>query len=251
VARQDWPAAVDYVRQHTGAKDVQVVAHCVGSMSFLMAMLSGMTGVRSAVCSQLTLHPQSWWFNNVKSHLHLARVALDLGIDAVNVDWHHGFLNNALDVVLRMTPIPEGEGCNSPVCRRIAALFGPSYKHAQLNEATHDAIHEIFGMVSATAFDHIATILNKGVVVDKDGNDVYMPHLDRLAFPIFFIAGADNHEFYPITSERTLAVLSERNGAQHYQRQVFPGYAHMDCFVGKTADADIFPAIARYLDATG
>ena len=36
---------------------VQVIAHCVGSMSLLMAGLDGMTGVRGAVCSQVTTHP--------------------------------------------------------------------------------------------------------------------------------------------------------------------------------------------------
>jgi len=80
IATQDWPAAVDYVRGHAGVDKVQVIAHCVGSMSFLMAMLAGMKGVQSAVCSQLTLHPVSWWTNYIKSSIHLARRLRELGI---------------------------------------------------------------------------------------------------------------------------------------------------------------------------
>ena len=57
IARVDWPAAIDEVRRRTGADSVQVIAHCVGSMSLLMAGLSGMGGVRGAVCSQVTTHP--------------------------------------------------------------------------------------------------------------------------------------------------------------------------------------------------
>ena len=41
----------------TGAPTVQVMAHCVGSMTFLMAMMAGLQGVRSAVSSALTLYP--------------------------------------------------------------------------------------------------------------------------------------------------------------------------------------------------
>ena len=57
IAQYDWPAAVNFVRSKTGKDSVQVVAHCVGSMSLLMAILGGMTGVRSAICSQLGAYP--------------------------------------------------------------------------------------------------------------------------------------------------------------------------------------------------
>ena len=52
IATRDWPAAIAKVREVSGADSVQVVPHCVGSMSFLMALAAGMQGVRSALCSQ-------------------------------------------------------------------------------------------------------------------------------------------------------------------------------------------------------
>ena len=36
IARRDWPTAVAEVRRRTGAPSVEVVAHCVGSMSLLI-----------------------------------------------------------------------------------------------------------------------------------------------------------------------------------------------------------------------
>jgi hypothetical protein len=39
-----------------GAADVQIVGHCVESLSTYMALLAGMTGVRQFVSSQLTPH---------------------------------------------------------------------------------------------------------------------------------------------------------------------------------------------------
>jgi cholesterol oxidase len=213
-------------------------------------MLAGMKGVQSAICSQLTLHPVSWWTNRIKASIPLARGLRELGVRSVNVNWRHGPLTDILDLLLRLDPIPPGEGCPIETCHRIFGLFGPSYKHAQLSPATHAAIHEMFGVVGATAFEHIAVILNKGHVVDSKGNKTYMPHLDRLAFPIFFIAGADNKEFYPVTSERTYQVLCDENGPIHYTRQIFDDYAHMDFFIGKNAARDIFPALATYLENT-
>ena len=52
------PAAVPSIRQITGAPSVPVIAHCIGSMTFLMAMMGGLQGVRSAICSQLGTVPR-------------------------------------------------------------------------------------------------------------------------------------------------------------------------------------------------
>ena len=57
IAHEDWPACVRFILEATGASDVQAIAHCVGSMSIMMALLDGMQGVRSMISSQLTLHP--------------------------------------------------------------------------------------------------------------------------------------------------------------------------------------------------
>ena len=52
IALKDYPAAVELVRRITRAATVQMVVHCYGSTTFVMAMLAGLQGVRSAVCSQ-------------------------------------------------------------------------------------------------------------------------------------------------------------------------------------------------------
>ncbi|MEP3145314.1 hypothetical protein [Qipengyuania citrea] len=60
IARHDWPAAIRKIRAVTGADSVQAIAHCVGSMSLLMGIGAGwVSGVRSMIASQLTLHPVS------------------------------------------------------------------------------------------------------------------------------------------------------------------------------------------------
>ncbi len=59
VALCDYPAAVEFVRGTAGVETVQVMAHCVGSLTLLMSLATGLAGVRSAVCSALTLHPRA------------------------------------------------------------------------------------------------------------------------------------------------------------------------------------------------
>ncbi len=248
IARQDWPAAVAQVRTLTGAETVQVVGHCVGSMSFLMAMLSGLTGVRSAVCSQLTTHPRGPKINEVKAGLRLASFLTVLGVETLTPDFdtHADWQNRLYDILLRLYPTQEPY--NNPVDRRILFMYGEVYKIAQLNEATHDAVHEIFGPANMTFFRHMSLILREGHIVDQHGKDVYLPHLERLAIPIAFIHGSDNAFFFPEGSEITYNLLCEKNGRDRYVRHVIPGYAHMDCFMGKNASQDVFPTILTELE---
>jgi cholesterol oxidase len=85
-------------------------------------------------------------------------------------------------------------------------------------------------------------------IVDREGRDVYLPHLDRLAIPITFLHGARNRLFLPEGTRRTLQVLAQANDARLYQRVEFPAYAHMDLFIGRHAAADVYPEVVRQLD---
>jgi len=247
VATRDYPAAIAKVREVTGAKDVQVMAHCVGSMTFLMAMLAGMQGVRSAISSALTLYPVSPILNRIRAGLDLGQLLVAAHIDTLTTDFdRQKAVDVALDGILRA--FPSKEQCTSAVCRRILGIYGDVYKHLQLNDGTHNAIHEMFGVANVRTFNHISLIVRTEHVVDANGGETYMNHLDRLAFPITFLHGAENNLFLPEGSLDTLRTLANANDAGLYQRIVFPNYAHMDCFIGKNASADVFPTIVAELD---
>ncbi|HSK39205.1 MAG TPA: hypothetical protein VK943_05515, partial [Arenibaculum sp.] len=87
IARHDYPAAVGAIRARTGAETIQVMAHCVGSLTFQMAQTLGLEGVRSAVCSQLTLHPHPPLLNRIKGGLYLAELVKGAGIDTLSTDF--------------------------------------------------------------------------------------------------------------------------------------------------------------------
>ncbi|MDQ6685122.1 MAG: alpha/beta fold hydrolase, partial [Pseudomonadota bacterium] len=251
IARIDWPAAVAFVLEVTGATDVQAVAHCVGSMTLLMALLDGMKGVRSVISSQLTLHPVTGWLNEAKADLGAARLLQGYAPLAGHFDSVPGTtdLDRQIDTLAWKVPMPVGEQCKSPLCHRVFSIFGPSYAHAQLNHATHTALAEMFGSVSLRPFDQLSLMMQQGLAVDAEGRNVYVvpANAARLALPITFVAGALNQLFVPETCLRTQAWLSAFNDPALYTRHIFADYAHMDLFVGRDAARDVYPFLLAQL----
>jgi cholesterol oxidase len=252
IATTDWPAAVQYVLERTGAKDLQVLAHCVGSMSLLMALLNGMSGVRSVISSQLTLHPVTDWLSYLKTDINVASLLCNLGdlngrIPIVPGDTD---LDKQMDVAISIVPIPDGEQCKNPVCRRIFSVFGASYTHSQLNHWTHTAMGEMFGDVAIKPFEHLSLIMERGRAVDHNGDDAYMrdSQVRNLALPISFVAGAANRLFYPQTANTTYRWLCSRNDPTLYKFHTIEGYAHMDLFIGRNAAEDVYPFFLAELD---
>lgn len=272
IARYDWPAAVSFITKQLAKEELpaqlQAIVHCVGSMSLLLSLLQGHVDRKhfsSLICSQLTLHPVTNWQNNAKADLKVAKDLEDL-VDMFNVeatvDMNAGVtdFDRAFDVFSYEFPKPPGEQCNNPVCNRVMTVYGPSYLHDQLNHQTHIHMRDWFKAISLRPFEQLSKMMAVGYVVDAEGNNSYLTHpyvnsenpglqVAGLDLPITFIAGGRNLEFLPETSQRTLAWLKAHNSdhEDQYDRHVFADYGHMDCFIGKTADEDIFPYLMSQL----
>jgi cholesterol oxidase len=248
IAAYDYPAAVAKVREISGAESVQVMAHCIGSLTLLMSLALGLEGVRHAVASQVTFHPRAGVLNELRSGIYAGNAIQALGIDTLTTDredlsWSERLYERALQLY------PSGEeDCGLPFCRRVMFMYGEVYDHDQLNDATHEHLYEVFGVANMTTFRHITRILREGHVVTSDGEDVYLPATDNLRLPITFLHGENNRLFKPEGSQLTVDYLREANGPELYNRVVVPGYAHMDLFVGKDAASDVYPVITAELD---
>jgi cholesterol oxidase len=288
IAVYDWPAAVDAVCRATGAKDVQILAHCVSSLTLLMALLNGLQRVRSVIASQFSLHPVTHWFNYTRLDLDvvplidgglgkyladklplgeraIAALTRELngvlpgglpahlltGLPYIDVRSSSSPDDQALDALLWNLPMPSQDHCKNPVCHRMFAVYGLALNHANLNEATHNALVDIFGPISSRLFEQLSQIMRVGYAVDRNGKNTYLPNAARLALPITLLSGARNQILMPESTQRTLAWLRRSNPAHAsiYTRHVFPDYAHMDLFIGKNADRDIFPFIEATLNA--
>ncbi|HEY6787718.1 MAG TPA: GMC oxidoreductase [Trebonia sp.] len=251
IARRDWPLAVAKVLEVTGRDDLQAFGHCVGSGSLQMAILAGLTGVRSAVCAQFPLHPVTSMFNQVKSGLHVANVLGGMGLRVVAPTNVPSLPDALLDVAFRTLPMPAEEQCGQAVCRWINAIYGCTHRHAQLNDATHRALNEMFGVGNLEALRHLALMMRRGLAVTHDGGKDYFEHPKRFAdTKLLLLQGRRNYIFHPAGTLRTLRWLREHNPRGDYQRIVLPDYAHLDAIVGARAAVDVYPRIAGFFDRT-
>ena len=253
IARFDWPAAIEKIRAVTGADSVQAVSHCVGSMSLLMGIGAGwITHVRSLISSQLTLHPVTDWLNYMKADLGVADMLGEISLLGGHIDFvSQGTEEDyEIDAVAYQIPVPDGQDCKNPTCRRVFGVFGPSWDHRQLGHDTHLALGSMFSRVSLSPFKQLQTIMRKGMAVDANGNSIYTDNdaARRLALPISFLSGATNQIFYPESGQRTRVWLSERNGASLYRQRIIPDYGHMDLFIGRNAHRDVTPKILEELE---
>jgi cholesterol oxidase len=255
-AREDYQPAVDLVRKVTGAESVQVMAHCFGATTFVMAMLGGwLTGVRSAVISQIATDVIVPYFpQRVLAQLRAPSLFSAIGLDHVNARaaTADGVSGRLADGLIRVfVPFRRGERTRSATSNRITALYGQLYETAQLNNLTFEvALPEMFGEANINAFKQLALIARRLTIVDAAGSDKYLPHLERLSIPITFIHGALNRCFLPESTERTVARLAAKNGPDLYTRHVIEGYGHIDCIFGKNAASDVYPHILAHLEKT-
>jgi len=262
----------------SGKPDVQVVAHCIGCMSLFMAMLYQPLPIRSVIASATGPHAISNWYNFAKSDGKLASMmadgvpdelhglidAAELPADVTDAaknglpvfypgapseKWSDD-LNGAMDLLVWKAPAFAPTPCYSPTCHRITFSFGPSYRHAQLNQETHNSIADLYGPVSSQPFKHIAKIFRTGHAVSMDGKFNYLDGIDNLTMPIHFIVGDRNQQMLPESTLRTQRWLQDHFPDQRgrYTRTVYPDYGHMDTFIGKNADRDIFPDLLAILD---
>ena len=288
IAAIDWPWAVGFVRDRrkeegTDRGSVQLLAHCLGGLTAMMALQAGyVTGVRQMIVSQFTTQPVAGWFNQMKADLGLSTF-IHGGIGTRWAEMIGAAMGNpALTQLLEGTPVfdlrtsppppgpptpvqsvdllintalwnvpfPPGESCYNPTCHRVFGVFGPVYSHAQLTEATHNALNDIAGPVATLPFDQLAMIMQAGRALDATGRDVYFGQPERLDFPIHFISGALNQLVMPETTLRSQRWLREAMPAKaaQFTREVFAGYGHLDCLIGRNAAQDVFPSILAQLE---
>ncbi|MGH3494546.1 MAG: alpha/beta fold hydrolase, partial [Sciscionella sp.] len=247
IARDDWPIAVKKVLDETGRDDLQAFGHCVGSVSLQMAILAGLRGVRTAVCAQFPLHPATSVFNLVKSHLRTPEVLEAIGVGVVAPDTRRSLRDETLDVVSRALPMPAEERCEQAVCRWINAIYGCTHRHAQLNEATHRAINDMFGFGNIETMEHLSLMLRRGHAVTHTGGMDYFDHPERMAGTrLLLLQGMHNYIFHPVGSFRTWRWLRSQYPAGDYQRKELPGYAHLDAIIGAAAARDVYPLVGEF-----
>jgi cholesterol oxidase len=256
----DFCDAIGVVNDRTN-QNVRVIAHCVASLTMLMALLrggktgKGVTGLESVILSQSFAFIDHPWSNRLKARLRLPEMLKFLRFRPVltaDYDLRSRLGGRLLDRMLRF--YPTRERCTSGVCRRLLLLYGEVVRHDQLDLVTHELMYDMFDRANLTTLQHLAKMIRRGRIVDRQGRDVYLTKAAgrKVTVPITLIQGRGNRLFRPAGAYRTHAWLVANGGCGDRNREMFslrviPGHGHLDTFIGKSASREVFPIIAASL----
>ncbi len=247
VARYDWSAGIEQVRSRTGKKQVSVLAHCLSSPTFMLSLVRGYVrqeSIRAFVASQVALHLRFTPVGTAKVKLHLDKLLP--GSDMVHQrprDVSGQVADLAASFMSRV--LPTTFSCDNRACYRHVATFGELILHSRVNDATHAMMGELVPeCLSAFLKDVVVWGRRDSILTYQDSRN-----LDRLRVPIHFISGGENRMFVPESTERSYQLLRDANGTSYYQRSVYEGFGHLDCYFGDGAREAIWPDIAKTLDA--
>lgn len=254
VAANDHPAAVRHVVEQTGAPRIKALVHCVGSMSFAMAAVTGLLPeVDTIVASGVTLHPVLPRFARVK--LHTLRPMLQRGEPYVDAAWGDG--------PERLTPLITRSAvrlwhteCDNPTCNLASFALGSGnpapWRHENLDEATHEWLRHEFGRIPMSLYHQLALSDRAGQVVSvtpRPGLRArFADSAPRTDARFVLLTGARNRSFLPASQQATRAFM-ERHRPGKDVLHVLPGYSHTDLFIGRDAHRDVFPLILNELNS--
>ena len=246
VARFDWPAGIEQVRQHTGRERVSVLAHCLSSPTFLLSLVRGYVepaSIRAVVASQVALHLRFTTVGRIKVAMYLDKFLPGSNMIHQQPAELSGQLADLAASFVSWV-LPTSFSCSNGACYRHVATFGELILHSRINEATHAIMGELV--------PECLTAFLKDVAVWGRQDSILTPadlqNLQRLALPIHLISGSKNRMFVPDSTEETYRLLCAANGEAYYRRTVYPGFGHLDCYFGSGAPETIWPDLAETLD---
>lgn len=253
-AAYDHPMAVRTILEHTGADSVQAVVHCQGSTSFMMSAAAGLVPeVRTIVSNAVSLHPVIPRFSRFKG----ARLGpiIERFTPHLDPSWGNRAPTPVAKVITALVQATHPE-CSNDVCRMVSFTYGSGrpalWRHENLDDATHEWIRGQFGQVPFTFFNDIMACVEQGGLVSVDGlpglPTSFTAQPPKTDASIVLVAGARNRCFLPDSQVSTHRWLEQVQPGRH-RLHVFPGYGHLDVFIGSRAHEDVFPTILAELSA--
>jgi hypothetical protein len=142
-------------------------------------------------------------------------------------------------------------------CNRASAIFGPLFRHANLNRRTLDSLGDLIGHVNFKTFQQTIFFATRGRLTDHLGQNTYINYrtlTEFFDFPVCFVHGSDNQVFSSKGSKQSHGLVSsvfrhnaEARRSPRIELEPIEGYGHQDCFIGRRAYADVFPKMSTFL----
>jgi lysosomal acid lipase/cholesteryl ester hydrolase len=260
IAAFDYPAALRALRDVVGEDTrIHVVAHCLGSVSFLMSLFGGaVDGITSVIANSVGLTPRVPAWSRVKLTVAPTIMEWLFGFEYLDPRWGQEPVWSRGWAFSKLVDLFHRE-CDVSACHMLSLMWGTGwpalYSHESLHQVTHERGGDLYGATGLHYYRHVLKMVTAGRAVKYDENDPTTRHLpnDYLAdaaavrTPVLLTTGDNNHVFTDSNVE-CWKRLEEVAPGRH-ELEVFPGYGHQDVFMGKSVNRDVFPRMVDFLQA--
>lgn len=278
---EDIPLAIDHI-WHVGRKrEIDVVAHCMGSVMLCMALLADVPArstrgdaypdlrgamkerIRHIVLSQVGPRAVMSPTNQARAFLmryvrHVVDQLIPTGEYRFRPDGDGSLADTLLDRLLATLPYPSDEfRRENPAWppwarrpwvrtrRRMDILYGQTFELATLSDRTLEYLDDFFGPMSVKTVSQVIHFARSRTITDAQGRHVFATR-DRLRrlerYKILSIHGAKNG----LVDVSTGDLLEKALGPQ-LKVERFRDFGHQDCLMGQNTE-QIFDAIVQFLD---
>ncbi len=277
VAYADIPVAIDHICRTTQQPCVDIVAHCMGSAMFSMAILAP------------PKHGDRYYQERLKLPQRINRVALSqVGPRVVftpeNIFRAYGLsyaqqlipqlfysfqrseapsgAEQLLDRLLSALPYPDGEfeqenpiwpWATTPYVgtrHRMDALYGRTFSLRNVSKATLQSIDDMFGPLSMATLSQTIRFAMHERITNKNGENEFVTRerlQQRWHFPTLSVHGDENGLADIATLGRMKVTMQD--AGRDYRTHVLKGFGHQDSLIGIGAEAN-YATILAFLDET-
>ncbi len=259
VALYDHPKAIEEVRQVVGEnKRIHVIAHCVGSLTFSMALAAEtVKGITSCIANSISLTPYIPRWSRFKISVFPFILERILDIPYVSPGWPDEPRMTRGKLLSKAISLFHHE-CKEPDCHMLSLMWGTGFpalfEHENISDVTHHRLADLFGGTGMNYHRNVAAMVNANHRAIKTRNDKpqykalpddYFEAGVKIKTPILFMTGDRNRVFADSNIHCYEQMVA--HGARHHSLKVVEKYGHQDMFMGTHCDRDTFPAMLEYI----
>lgn len=257
IADYDHPAALSELRRHVGDRRVHVVAHCLGSLSFMMSLFGGrLPDLASVTCNSIALTPRVPTWSRLKLTCGPPVFEYLFGISFLDPRSSRGPRLTRDWALGHLVSLAHRE-CDVSACHMLSFMWGSGhpamYEHDNLLPVTHERMADLCSACRLNYFRHVGKMVRAGHAVKCDPRDPrhsalpddYLANAASVTTPILLLTGDRNRVFTDsniVCHQELSKIRPDRT-----ELEILPGYGHLDPIVGKDAHLDVFPKIRHFL----
>ena len=262
VALYDFPPAIELIRSHIGDRRLHVIAHCLGSVTFMMSLFGkAVDGIASCIANSVALTPRVPRWSRLKGSTSPFLVEHLLGFPNLNPRWSEDPSLTRGKLFSKAVSFFHRE-CDVPACHMLSLMWGTGwpalYSHENLADVTHRRGGDLYGATSMNYYRHVFKMVRAGsrplkyAVGDPRYDalpDDYFVYAREIETPVLLTTGQNNKVF---TDSNVVCYEQLRSrGRTQDELEIFTGYGHQDVFMGKDVARDVFPAMLDFIRRHG